>query len=464
MRLASAHCAAPDAAGPNDCMEWTMASELTPALPGTVEVSERSGPAGAERLNETCRCVSVDLDHLHAAVAEMLGHVGLPLELAETHPHLFAALPVFVSTPHAARMAAVVRAVEAVVGLPAYREAALAWAPPIARHDPRARGVFLGLDFHLSTDGPKLIEINTNSGGALLSGLLAEAQEACCEQVRAITSGGGSYAALERRLHDMFLAEWRLAGRAGAPRTVAIVDDEPTGQYLYPEFLLFERLFAHFGVRARAVDARALEFRAGALHHENEPIDLVYNRLTDFALDAPAHAALRAAYLADATVVTPHPRAHALYADKRNLALLGDPAALAEFGVPPDAIATLAAAIPRTEIVRAEDGDRLWAERKRLFFKPFAGFGSRGAYRGEKLTRRVYEEILAGGYVAQALVAPSERIALSDADPPLKLDLRNYAYCGEIQLVAARLWRGQTTNFRSPGGGFAPVFVTLEAG
>jgi hypothetical protein len=25
--------------------------------------------------------------------------------------------------------------------------------------------------------------------------------------------------------------------------------------------------------------------------------------------------------------------------------------------------------------------------------------------------------------------------------------------------TAARLWRGQTTNFRSVGGGFAPVFV-----
>jgi hypothetical protein len=28
-----------------------------------------------------------------------------------------------------------------------------------------------------------------------------------------------------------------------------------------------------------------------------------------------------------------------------------------------------------------------------------------------------------------------------------------------VQLIAARLWRGQTRNFRSPGGGFAPVFV-----
>jgi len=27
-----------------------------------------------------------------------------------------------------------------------------------------------------------------------------------------------------------------------------------------------------------------------------------------------------------------------------------------------------------------------------------------------------------------------------------------------MQWVAARLYRGQTTNFRTPGGGFAPVY------
>jgi len=56
-------------------------------------------------------------------------------------------------------------------------------------------------------------------------------------------------------------------------------------------------------------------------------------------------------------------------------------------------------------------------------------------------------------------VQPSERIAAIDGEAPLKLDVRNYAYAGEVQLLSARLWRGQTTNFRSKGGGFAPVFV-----
>ena len=34
-----------------------------------------------------------------------------------------------------------------------------------------------------------------------------------------------------------------------------------------------------------------------------------------------------------------------------------------------------------------------------------------------------------------------------------------YVYRGDVQLVTARLYRGQTTNFRTPGGGFAPVLA-----
>ena len=187
---------------------------------------------------------------------------------------------------------------------------------------------------------------------------------------------------------------------------------------------------------------------------------MVYNRLTDFDLSDPAHAALRAAYLAGAAVVTPHPRAHALFADKRNLITLGDDARLAAWGVTAEDRQLLQAAIPRTVQVTPDQADALWAGRRHLFFKPVAGFGARAAYRGDKLTRRVWSEILAGGFVAQTLVPPSERLVDVDGQPTrLKLDLRAYTYRGEIQLLAARTWTGQTTNFRTPGGGFSPVVV-----
>jgi hypothetical protein len=71
---------------------------------------------------------------------------------------------------------------------------------------------------------------------------------------------------------------------------------------------------------------------------------------------------------------------------------------------------------------------------------------------------------MAGGHVAQALVVPGERTMSSDTSAQvLKFDLRNYVYEGEVQWTAARLYQGQTTNFRTPGGGFAPVYEAPDA-
>ena len=98
-------------------------------------------------------------------------------------------------------------------------------------------------------------------------------------------------------------------------------------------------------------------------------------------------------------------------------------------------------------------------ERRRLVFKPFAGFGGRAAYRGGRLTQRVWQKILVGDSIAQALVTPGERV-ISDrtSAPVLKFDLRDYSCDGQVQSVAARLYQGQTSTVRTPDGGFAPVY------
>jgi hypothetical protein len=123
----------------------------------------------------------------------------------------------------------------------------------------------------------------------------------------------------------------------------------------------------------------------------------------------------------------------------------------------------LLAHVPRTEVVLRANAERLWAARRGLFFKPAGGFGSRAAWRGDKLTRRVWDEITArdGNYVAQAIAAPGQRqLRAEDAQNLMKFDLRAYAYDTQVQWVAARLYQGQTTNFRTSGGGFAPVYST----
>jgi len=316
----------------------------------------------------------------------------------------------------------------------------------------------MGYDFHLAQDRPRLIEINTNAAGAFLNALLARAQHACCKEMLAglRRSDARDFDAAVAR---MFASEWQLQRNDGTPRRIAIVDDCPQEQYFYPEFLLAQRFLAKHGLEALIADAGELRFECGALLFQGRTIDLVYNRLTDFALERPEHAALRAAYRADAVVVTPNPHVHALFADKRNLALLSDATLLASWGICAQTLADLSA-VPRTLSVAPANAEELWRERRKLFFKPAAGYGSKAVYRGDRMTRRVWGEIQRGHYVAQEYAAPSERVIDVDGAPAVrKTDLRLYVYDGEILLTAARLYQGQATNFRMPGSGFAPVFV-----
>ena len=438
----------------------------------------------ADRLNAGCHCASLDREQL-ASELERVSQGFNDMVMAQ-RPHLFSSSVVFVGDEHIRQMAALIAAIERVIALPAYQAHvladALANSPDIARHQPAARGVFLGYDFHVGHAGPQLIEINTNAGGGLLNALLARAQKACCAEVAALLPGDLADATPEQMFLDMFRAEWQAdcgtnhhtnhhrvtsaeLSTDSLPRTVAIVDLAPPLQYLYPEFLLFQRLFAQAGIEAIICDPAELAFRGGALWYGAMKVDLVYNRLTDFSLGEPASAALRAAYLADAAVITPHPRAHALYADKRNLVALSDAGLLAAWGVDETTRHLLAAGIPRTERVMPERAADFWARRRQLFFKPATGYGAKAAYRGDKITKRVFDEVLAGDYVAQALVPPSQRtLQVGETPVELKIDLRNYVYAGHVQLIAARLWAGQTTNFRTPGGGFAPVLAVPCSG
>lgn len=411
-----------------------------------------------DMLNDSCFCMSLDPALLRTALASEINGDALFRLLEERCPYVFAAQPVFISDSHVRKMEELIRAIESVVALPAYRDMVLAKAPSIAQHTPPgAKSVFFGYDFHLHDDGVALIELNTNAGGAMLNAILAKAQQACCAPV-ALMLPAANGVALENQIMAMFQNEWQSSRMRRPLKTIAIIDEHPEQQYLYPEFLLFERLFQQHGFEVVISSPEALRYENGTLWHGDTAIDLAYNRLTDFMLAAPASRALKEAYLADAIVLTPHPQAHALYANKRNLALLTDPQKLNGLDVPPSTREILLAGIPPTEIVSISNADRLWAQRRQLFFKPAAGYGSRAAYRGDKLTKRVWEEILGGDYVAQALVAPRERSTNSADMPKLKFDIRAYAYDGKLQWIAARLYQGQTTNFRTPGGGFAPVY------
>jgi hypothetical protein len=419
----------------------------------------------APMLNAQCQCVWLDRERLRSRLQQTLGDSG---RLLESQPGLISGSVVFVDSVSAAAMDRTIRLVQRVLASAACRRKVAAHAPPIGQiaANPWHTNL-LGFDFHLGAVDPQLIEINTNPGGLLVNLELARAVTACCDcmtqPIADLVSGEVPLERVPECIADSYSDSWRHV-RASTPlQTVAIVDDDPANQYLYPEFLLYQRLFERQGWRAPIVDAAALVVRDGLLLSVDRPIDLVYNRLTDFYLAEPRHDPLRQAHESGIVVVTPDPAAHAHCADKGLLVLLRDESILRDAGLDAPDRAHLLRTIPPTEVVEPAAAADLWRRRKQLFFKPVDGYGSKAAYRGDKLTRTVFEHILAHRYVAQQIAPTStRRVVTTDGESDLRVDVRNYSYHGTTWLRAARLYRGQATNFRTPGGGFAPVLTLRE--
>jgi len=311
---------------------------------------------------------------------------------------------------------------------------------------PQPDGVCIALDFHVDADGPHLIEVNSNAGGWLL--------------VLAAATAAGWPAAEVARAEADFLAQfdraWAEAGRSRPLTSIVVADRAPESQFLFPEFQRFVSLARSRGLRARIADSAALEVDAQGVKVSGERFDFVYWRDTDFELTAPGCASLRAACWDGRVVLSPGPLTFARYANKINLTLLCDAARLRAAGLTPEHADAIAARVPETRRVHPQDADTFWATRANWFFKPCAGFGSRGAFRGDKITRRVFSDVLTGKFVAQRLIPPPRSPAL-DANTPLKWDLRAFVQRGQVLAWMCRLYEGQTTNLRTPGGGIGLV-------
>ncbi|HEY8493423.1 MAG TPA: hypothetical protein VIN04_05985, partial [Myxococcota bacterium] len=151
-------------------------------------------------------------------------------------------------------------------------------AGPVARHRPPYHAVLMGYDFHLGLDGPRLIEINTNAGGALLNGAYtaeicsAAAAAGRCTDVLPVQT-------LRERLLATFLAELAAARPGARLGRVAIADDRPETQFLRGEFELFRQLFTEAGAEAVVCDVADLERAPGGglrVRGSRAPLDLVY--------------------------------------------------------------------------------------------------------------------------------------------------------------------------------------------
>ncbi len=215
----------------------------------------------AERLNHGCFCVTLDRTMLNEALDREVGIKGFAEQLNASHPTLFANVPVFVPSVALAEMALIVDAVEAAVRLPEYKDFG-----PV--------GVFMGYDFHITPEGPRLIEVNTNAGGAFLNAALARAQHACCTQAPSSLMIDSAEVNGEK-FARMFIDEWQLQRGQGKPGLIAIVDDAPELQHLYPEFQLAKTLLEESGIETIIADAEQLSLVGHALSINGSSIDLI---------------------------------------------------------------------------------------------------------------------------------------------------------------------------------------------
>ena len=413
----------------------------------------------ANRLNQECYCITLDRKALNTSLQDQLVETrNNPIGANELNK-LFSTTPVFVPKAEIETMVQIVDSIESAAELLSYQQQVLSWAPEIAAFNPGSIGAFMGYDFHLGSDGPQLIEVNTNAGGAFLNVLLARAQKRCCNPSEQSAATSHMLEEFETAVFNMFKQEWQRQSAVAMPNRIAIVDNNPKSQFMFLEFQLARQLLQAKGIDTVILDPSELDYVDGALMAHGQKIDMVYNRLVDFTFEEPDHALLKRAYLEGAVVVTPNPHVHAILANKRNLTLLSDSQTLRAWGLNETAVGYLERSIPKTRIVSRDDAAALWRTRRDLFFKPVAGYGSKGVYRGSKLTRRVFENILDEDYIAQTFVPATERsMKVDDTVTTRKIDIRLYTYGGQLLLPAARIYQGQATNFRTAGGGFAPVF------
>ncbi len=331
-----------------------------------------------------------------------------------------------------------------------YREQVFPDLPEVARFNPGHAALMMGYDFHLTANGPRLIEVNTNAGGGYIAWL--------SEQLAGKASPLYLSKRFQQRLLQSYLQEWH--GFSGGDRPlkkVAVVDENVEQQPLLPEMVGCCNWLSQYGIDAQVASLEQLQVRPEGVYFRDEKIDLIYNRHCDFYLETDLMSELKMAYLAGQVCLSPNPFAYGLLADKRRMVLWSDPEALEVLDLSVLDRQLLLEMIPPSFLLSEQDQDDIWSRRKKLIFKPVTRFASRGVLMGKGITRKRFADLDPETTLVQNVVAPS--VEISESGEEFKMDLRLFVYRDHLIGVGARLYQGQVTNLRTEGGGFAPVRI-----
>jgi len=306
--------------------------------------------------------------------------------------------------------------------------------PSNAMHDEAA--MLMGYDFHLSDDNPRLIEINNNAGGLYIG------QNKWMQQPDIVELHG----TLEQRILKMFPDSWQC---------IAIMDEDVTNQYMYPEMQFYAALLRQDSRTVFLVSPEDIQLHDDGLYVEGQRLDGIYNRHTDFYLDTPELAHIRTALMAGQISLNPHPRSYALLGDKSRMVDWWHEGLLDDF-LSTDDVAFIRSIVPEIHALSDCDKAKLWQERKTWVFKPAARHGGKGVVLGKAMSRKRFESLDKASTVVQRYVPPSQ---IKHHDVPYKFDVRLYMHGETLIAVAGRLWRGQVTNFREDGSGWVSLNI-----
>jgi len=303
-----------------------------------------------------------------------------------------------------------------------------------AMHDEAS--MLMGYDFHLTDDGPRLIEINNNAGGLYIGGNTWMKQPMIAELK----------GTLEERLLQMFPDAWQ---------SIAIMDEDVANQYMYPEMNFYADLLRQAGRTVFIVNPENIQLKDDGVYVKEQRLDGIYNRHTDFYLDTPELAHIRTALMAGQVALNPHPRSYALLGDKSRMVDWWHQGLLDDC-MPADDVAFIRHVVPEIHALSGCDKAQLWQARKAWVFKPAARHGGKGVVLGKAMSRKRFESLDVESTVVQSYVPPSQ---VEYDGVPYKFDVRLYMHGETLIAVAGRLWRGQVTNFREDGSGWVSLKI-----
>ncbi len=302
-----------------------------------------------------------------------------------------------------------------------------------ASFKPKNYSAFMSYDFHILDNRPKLIEINTNASFSTLSLILGK-QELSVDHYHA--------------LRVMIEEEWSYFSSRPLKK-ILIVDDSPEAQPAYFEFLILKKLFISWGWETKIWDAHK--------KYEDD-VDFIYNRCTDFYLKEDNHQWIKRLYKSGAVCLSPNPHEYALLADKSRLAQWSQDRFLSLFSLSSEEKERIKGISLKSEVFDVQKKEDYWKNRKSLFFKPLKSFGTRGVYRGESISRDIFLQLDEKYLVQEFVSAPNAGEYNSKIkDKNWKFDLRAFVYKGRAFSWCARIYKGQVTNRKEPGGGFSSV-------